>query len=69
MSMSGFGPSMASSAGTAAASATYGATSGADSTSNSMLDTAVDDNSTFLRGVFQSEYVLQIIVALLSLTV
>ncbi|KAJ7842867.1 hypothetical protein B0H14DRAFT_3690913 [Mycena olivaceomarginata] len=57
MSMSGFGPSMASSASTAAASATYGATSGADSTSNSMLDTAVDDNSTFLRGVFQSEYV------------
>ncbi|KAJ7812097.1 aromatic compound dioxygenase [Mycena olivaceomarginata] len=55
MSMSGFGPSMASSAGTAAASATYGATSGADSTSNSMLDTAVDDNSTFLRGVFQSD--------------
>ncbi|SJL10506.1 uncharacterized protein ARMOST_13892 [Armillaria ostoyae] len=43
-------------AGTTSATTSYGAYSGADATSAaSMLNTAVDDNSTFLRGVWQSD--------------
>ncbi len=43
-------------ANTTSATTSYGAYSGADATSAaSMLNTAVDDNSTFLRGVWQSE--------------
>ncbi|KAK0451847.1 aromatic compound dioxygenase [Armillaria borealis] len=43
-------------ADTTSATTSYGAYSGADATSAaSMLNTAVDDNSTFLRGVWQSD--------------
>ncbi|KAJ6551990.1 aromatic compound dioxygenase [Mycena vulgaris] len=59
MSMSGVGGGMSQTGASGAAStasATYGATSGADSVSAaSQLDTATDDNSTFLRSVFQSD--------------
>ncbi|KAJ7102860.1 hypothetical protein C8R44DRAFT_808667 [Mycena epipterygia] len=56
-SMSGFGGAMGSQTGASGAastaSATYGATSGADSTNAIIqLDTTMDDNNTFLRGVF-----------------
>ncbi|KAF7327213.1 Aromatic compound dioxygenase [Mycena kentingensis (nom. inval.)] len=61
MSMSmpgGAGPSGAASASGAAATSTtsYGATSGADSAAAaSLLDTETSDESTFLRGVWQSD--------------
>ncbi|KAJ6542045.1 aromatic compound dioxygenase [Mycena vulgaris] len=59
MSMSGVGGGMSQTGASGAAStasATYGATSGADSVSAaSQPNTATDDNSTFLRGVFQSD--------------
>ncbi|KAK0469045.1 aromatic compound dioxygenase [Desarmillaria tabescens] len=51
-----FGGSGAYTQTTTSATTSYGAYSGADSTSAaSMLNTPVDDNSTFLRGVWQSD--------------